>query len=429
MLRGVAAPHVSLLRRSPSFRLLFAAAAGSGIGTRLAVIALVVDVYDRTGSGKWVGALLIADFLPTIAIGLLLGSLVDRLSRRRLMIASDLGRFAIFCLLPFAGSAAAVVALAAGVGFANGFFRPAVYAGLPNLVSDDDLPRANGLFQAVENVTWMLGPLLGGALLTVSGPDLAYWINAGTFLVSAALIIRIPAQLLQSEEALSAGHLRDLAEGLALARRSRALLTVLIAWSAVMLGNANVDVAEVKLAKVAFDAGNFGLGLLMAGAGLGLVLGSIFAGSLTERRPIAIVYAGSILLMALGIAGAAVAPSVWPATICVIGFGIGNGIALVANVLLIQRGAPDRLRGRAFTLSMSVTYTALFLGMIVGGALTDAIGARWTWGVAAMITAVASVLAFVLARGIHAEAAVAEQPVEVPTPVVVSAIQTGEAAD
>jgi MFS family permease len=76
------------LRRSPSFGLLFLATAGSSFGTYLAAIVLTVDVYDRTGSGVWVAALLIADFLPIVAIGLLLGPLVDRLSRRGLMVAS-----------------------------------------------------------------------------------------------------------------------------------------------------------------------------------------------------------------------------------------------------------------------------------------------------------------------------------------------------
>src|SRR5438105_8242374 len=87
------------------FRLLFLATFGSGIGTWLAVIALQVDVYDRTHSGWWVGALLIANVLPSVFLGLLAGPLVDRLSRKWLMIGSDLGRLAVFAALPFVGSA------------------------------------------------------------------------------------------------------------------------------------------------------------------------------------------------------------------------------------------------------------------------------------------------------------------------------------
>ncbi|HET9673897.1 MAG TPA: MFS transporter [Gaiellaceae bacterium] len=392
--------QLDLLRRAREFRLLFLSAVGSGLGTRLAVLALIVDIWDRTHSGKWVAALLVGDFVPMIVIGLLLGSFVDRFSRRRLMIGSDLLRCAVFCLLPFATSSWMVVGLASVAGFATGFFRPAVYAGLPNLVSDAELPEANGLFQAAENLTWMLGPLLGGVLLSFSTPDLAYWVNAVTFLFSALLIVRIPERLLQSEKALSEGHWRDLAEGYRLAARSRALMTVLVGWSLVTFALGNSDVSEVELVRVAFDAGNFGLGLLMAASGLGLIFGSLAAGWVAERWGTAAAYGGSIAAMAVGLGAAAVASTVWVAAVFVVAMGVGNGIAVVANSLLVQRGTPDHLRGRAFTLAMSVTYSALFIGMLIGGVLSDALGARMAWGVAAAVAGVAAVASYLLARGI-----------------------------
>jgi MFS family permease len=227
---------------------LFAAALGSGLGTYLAFVALTIDVWDRTGSGRWVSWLLAADLIPTVAIGLLLGTLVDRFSRKRLMIAADLVRVVVFAALPFATSAGQVVALAAVAGFATGFFRPAVYAGLPNLVTDSDLPRANSLLQTIENLTLTVGPLAGGVLVAATSPDAAYWVNAVSFLVSAVLIARIPRVLLQAVSGPSEGHLRDLAAGFALVKRSRALLTVLVAWSLAMLALAGVNVAEVALA-------------------------------------------------------------------------------------------------------------------------------------------------------------------------------------
>ena len=70
-------------------------------------------------------------------------------------------------------SATQVVALASVAGVATGFFRPAVYAGLPNLVSDEDLPHANSLLQAVDNLTWALGSIAGGALVAASSVDVA----------------------------------------------------------------------------------------------------------------------------------------------------------------------------------------------------------------------------------------------------------------
>ena len=400
MIQRGARLQLDLLRRARDFRLLFFAAVGSGLGTRLAVLALMVDIWDRTGSSKWIAALLVMDFVPMIVIGLLLASFVDRFSRRKLMIGSDLLRCAVFCALPFATTAWMVVALAGVAGFATGFFRPAVYAGLPNLVADDDLAEANGLFQAAENLTWMLGPLLGGVLLSFSTPDVAYWFNAVTFLVSAVLVARLGERLLQSEKAASEGHWRDLAEGFLLAIRSRALLTVLVAWSLAMLAVGNSDVAEVELVKVAFGAGNFGLGLLMAASGLGLILGGLWAGWVTSRWGTAAAYGGSVAAMSVGLGAAAVSPNVWVAAVFVVAMGLGNGIAVVVNSLLVQRGTPDHLRGRAFTLAMSVTYSALFVGMLLGGFVSDALGARWAWGIAAILLAAAAAAAYALARGI-----------------------------
>jgi MFS family permease len=403
--------QLSLLREVQSFRLLSLATVGSAFGTWLAFVALTIDVYDRTGSAVWVSALLIADFLPAIVIGLAAGTLVDRLPRRRLMIASDLVRVAIFAALPFANEPGAIVALAAVAGFATGFFRPALYAGLPNLLDDEDLPHGNSLLQTIENLAWALGPVIGGVLVAATGPDAAYWINAVTFLVSAALLAGIPDRLLQAAPAIGRGYWRDIADGFALVKNSRALLTVLTAWNVIMLASAGVNVAEVVLAKDAFGAGDFGYGLLVGATGLGLALGSLLAGALLGNRAIATVYATSIGLVAVGMVGAAASPNVWVAAFCVIVLGIGNGSAVVCNALLVQRGAPDELRGRAFTLLMSSNYVVLGVGMIAAGPLTDELGPRFVWAVAGGLAAVAAIVGLALGRGIapHAQPA-AERP-------------------
>jgi len=392
------ARRLGLVARVPSFRLLFLATLGSGFGTWLAFIGLAIDVKDRTDSGPWVSALLIADVLPAVVIGLLAGPLVDRLSRKGLMIGADVLRAAIFALLPFAGSAAVIVALAALAGVGTGLFRPAVYAGLPNLVEDEDLPRANGLIQGVENFAWAIGPLLGGALVAASGPDLAYWVNAGTFLVSALLLSGIPARVLQAGTAETHGHWRDLLEGFTFVLRRQALVTVLVVWSVFMLASAGINVAEVFLAKDTFDSGDFGYGLLVGATGLGLVLGSLAAGPLLDRHPLARVYPGSLFLVALAVAAGAVAPNVWIAAGCVLVVGAANGAAVVCNALLVQRGSPDVLRGRVFTVLMSSSFGVLALGMVVSGPLTDAVGPRWVWAAAAALAALSATLALLMTR-------------------------------
>lgn len=403
--------QLTLLRERSGFRLLFLASFGSGIGTLMAVVALTVDVYDRTGSGRWIGALLVADFLPTIAIGLLLGPLVDRVSRRGLLVASDLVRLGVFAILPFAPNPGTIVALALVVGFANGFFTPAAYASLPNLVPGDDLPSANSLLQAASNATWMLGPVIGGALLALSGPDLPYAINAVTFGLSALILLRIPAAVFRSDEPLARGHWRDLADGFRAVHASRLVLTVAVAWTIAMLGVAGVNVAEVFLVRDVLDAGNLGLGVVLGSSGFGLVLGSLLAAPLLARARVAAVYGGAVLVMAAGALGASVSPDVPVLLAFVVVLGLGNGVATVCNPLLVQRGAPDRLRGRVFTTVMSVNFAALGLAMAAAGPLIDAVGARWTFAAAGTAHGIAALVGLAMLHGVSTDGPPhAEQP-------------------
>jgi MFS family permease len=390
--------QLSLLGTASGFRLLFFATLGSSLGTLLATVALVVDVKDRTESGPWVGALMFVEFLPAVVVGLFFGPLLDRLPRRGVMIVSDLVRFGVFCTLPFATSAGQIVALAGIAGFTTGFFRPAVYAGLPNLVEEHELARANSLIQTGENLSWTLAPILGGALVAVTNPDTAYWVNAASFLLSALLIFRIAPGKLQGALAVSRGHLHDLADGFARVVRTRPLLTVMVVWTIALGGVAASNTAQVFLAKDTFSAGDFGYGLVFGCIGLGLAIGSFTAGTWVERRSVGGVYAASILLQAIGIGAAAAMPNVWAALPCFVLSGIGNGTAVVCNALLVQRGAGDDIRGRVFTVIMSVNYAVYGIGVLAAGPLTDAFGARWVFGGVGVLLLFASLVAYALAE-------------------------------
>ena len=397
-----------VLRSSPSFRLLFTSYLVSGLGTFLAVIALTVDVYDRTQSGTWVAALLIADFLPAVAIGLLLGPLVDRLSRKRLLVGADLVRLTVFVLLAFTGSAAQIVGAAFVAGVATGLARPAAYAGLPNLVDAVDLPRANALLRFAEQLTLTVGTFLGGIIVAAAGPDPAYVVNAVSFGISAILLLQIPGALLQKGPAESHGYWQDLGEGFQLVLHSRPLLAVLLSWNLAMIAVGFVNVSEVVLAKVSFDAGDFGYGLLFAANGVGAVIGALLAPAWIERRGMTVLYGLSIGVMAAAYLAAACSPSVWVAIGFVVVGGIGNATALVCNTLLVQRGAPDRLRGRAFTLIMGTNFAVLGIGMVIAGPLVDALGARWVWAIAGTIGVASALTGLAMLR--HEPSAAVPEP-------------------
>jgi MFS family permease len=163
-----------------------------------------------------------------------------------------------------------------------------------------------------------------------------------------------------------------------------------------------VNVAEVFLARQAYGAGDLGFGLLWAGTGFGLVVGGLAAPGLIERD-LGAAYVRFLALFALGIASAAVAPNLWIGMAAMVLAGIGNGAAIVGNITLVQRGASDRVRGRVFTLLMSAGYGVLGISFVVAGPVTNAIGARWAYALAAAGIGVASGLARMLVRGVEAQ--------------------------
>ena len=389
------------------FRLLFFSTLASSFGTLLAAVALAIDVKQRTNSGLWVGGVLLVEFLPPIAIGLTLGPLLDRLERRKLMVAADVLRAGVFAALPFATSSGEILALALVAAVATGFFRPAVYAGVPNLVPEVLLGPANALLQTVENASWAIGPVIGGVLTSAAGPDAAYWINAVSFLVSAVFVARIPARLLQSATALSRGHWTDLKEGFSTVLHTRALLAVLVGWGLALCGSGAIGVSEVFMATNTLGTGDWGYGVIYGAIGVGLVIGSFASSMIAERIGVARTFGGALVVMAAGFGIGAASVDIWMAAVCCVVAGIGNGVAVVCNALLVQRTRDD-VRGRALTFVMSATWVGYGASIVVTGALMSPGDSRWIWAIGAGILALAAVVGYVLAR----EPAPARAPLE-----------------
>jgi len=375
----------------------------------MATVALTVDVTARTGSPWWVSLLFLVTFLPSVVVGLIAGPLIDRLSRKRLIVNADLVRFGVFAALPFVHSATGIIVLAGIAGFADSIFRPAVLAGVPNLVEEEDLGHGTSLLQGTGWVAAAIGPVLGGAIVSASGASTVYWINAATFLFSAALIVRIPARLLQSEHAITRGHWRDLADGLAPFRRSVALMTALVAFGFAMFAGGLNNVSEIFLAERALHRGAFGYGLLWTGTGIGLVAGSMISGALLERRELRVVYPLVFLPWALGLLVAGLAPDIWVAAVAMVIAGLGNGLAFPLTVLIVQRFTSDQLRGRAFTVIISAHNAIFGAAMVTAGALTGSVGPRWTYVLASAFLVAASATAFAFLHGVRAQAAVADE--------------------
>ena len=379
---------LSVLTRNPSLRALVASRLVSSAGTWLAYVALTVDVYVRTHSSVWVSAVLLAEFLPTVAVAALFGPWLDRISRRTLLIASELAAGAVFAALPFAPSAAVVVGLALCAGFANAVFFPSARASLPLLVAEDDLPTANAVYQTAGTSGLAAGPVLAGLLVAASGVDLAYALNALSFAASAVLLSRLPT--LAPGETERRRYWQTAFAGVRVFAESSVLRSVLQSWLLASLGGAVINVGEIFLARQTFHAGTVGFGLLASASGSGIVAGSVLAARIGLGGAVRACAVGATAF-ACGFAGAALAPSIWLAGACAFCGGVGNALFMAASTLAVQQSTEDAVRGRAFAFFDAAGSSTLAGGMAGAGLLISATGARAAWLVAAALGAIAAV--------------------------------------
>lgn len=395
MANAFAAERASLIRRHAGYRFLFAARASSATGTYLATAALALDVYDRTHSTTWVGALFMAEWIPSLALGFVAGPLLDRLSRKKLMVCCDLASAAIFFALVFTNAPWQIVALILPVGIATGLFTPSVYSSVPTLVDETELPVANSLLQMVENVARVAGPAIGGLLVATVGAHTAYALNAITFLVSAYWLSRIPATGLQKEAApRECGHWRQVRAGFAALRRTSAVMTVVMVWGTCIFGFTIVNAALPALARMTLRGGDVSYGLMLTASGLGLFAGGLSAPTLIKRLTKERVYPLGILVCGCAIAALSASPDTAVAAPLLFAMGAGNGAAVVCNALLLQQSTSAEMRGRIIIAVMGIGNTVGLLGFVSAGPLANTIGVRATFVTAAAVIVAGSVVAF-----------------------------------
>ncbi len=380
-----------------AYRNLLLARLISALGTWTAFFAVRIALYNQTGSAWWVSILLFSELLPGVVLGIVIGPLIDRWPRQRMMILSDLGGAACFGALPFVHSPAGICAVSALAGFSAAFFRPGCYAAIPNLVGKESLVAANALMQGAENLATLMGPVLAGVGIALLGSSAVYSINAVSFLLSALLLVRIGNRL-QSHVAARIGrtHWREVRVGLSLVRHDRHLSSIFLIWSWATLAYTGINVAEIVLTTDAYGAGNVGFGVFVAFSAAGILIGSVVAFWFIERLTVYGGYRASFLVTAAGVALAAVSPNLAIGCIGADIFGVGNGIGLVCNVTLIQQVVSDERRGQIFAVLGSLVQTFTLIGTLAAGPITVAVGPRLMWGISAALLVIGYVNAVVV---------------------------------
>jgi MFS family permease len=400
---------------NPQVRNVQLAGVGSTLGTWAYAVALPVYAY-HAGGARAVGLLFFARFVLAALAAPWLGVLADRWSRRRLMLAADLTRCAIFAgmtaVASAGGNAYAVYALAVSSTIISGAYAPAQAALMPSLVeTPEELTAANLVGNTVSSVGMFAGPAVGGILLALSGTSAVFALNGALFLWSAAFVLRVPRDT-PPQRAERPRFLPELTAGFAMVLRRPALRVIIALSTAQTFVEGAVEVLLVVLALRLLHSGNAGVGWLNTAMGVGSVAGALVVAALAARRRLAGGFALGLLLWGAPIAIAAALSTLAPALILLGAVGTGAILCQVNSVTLLQRSAENEVLGRVFSVLESLMLGSMALGAVVAPALVSWLGPRGALIATGAFLPILLVPLWPSLQRIDAESAIAEEPLE-----------------
>jgi len=368
--------YVALLQRNPNARKVWISQVVSQLGNwfnTVALLGLLVELTNNPAAGNWIS---VAQIIPVAVVGLFISGLVaDRFDRRRIMIVADLARAVIalsFLLIRTPETAwiayAGTVALAIG----TSFYQPAASAALPNIVTPRQLPVAAMLGQTTFATMLFVGAFVGGAITTLLGRDVAFVLNAISFLVSAVLVwrTRVNFNAKESRQVLSGvSTLRVLTEGFRYLRDNALVRTYVLAKPAAAWALGGFGLFGTYSIAI-YGTGDWGTSLLYAGRGIGAFISPLLISGLLsfqDTRPLNRFIRIGMLMVVLGYGAFAFTTSPIAGMLCAGVAHFGNAWAMTLSGLIVQSETPDHVRGRVLALdSVGWSLTSALSNVVVG---------------------------------------------------------------
>lgn len=387
-------PACSVLRHR-NFALLWAGQTISVAGNGIFTVAVPLEVLHLTGSPFDLALVVSARTIPSLVLLLIGGTLVDRISRRFVMLACDatcgitLALLTLF-VVTHQLRVQEIVALSVVLGAASAFFRPASTAMVPDIVPREMLVPANSLSSLSDSLSqFIVGTVAGGVIVATVGYAWAFGIDAASFAISAACLAAM--RNVTEARAVRERFTRGMAEGISYCRSQPWLW-----WSMIALGVANLScfvpfsIMEPLLVRNVFHDGPEALGIMIAAVGIGGTITSVLASRLkTPRRQMRATWTawiGSGLCAVL----VGLSPNLW---IAVAFAALMWGLVVYGNIIwgsMLQEKTPAVLLGRVSSIDWLFSLSLTPLGMVAGGAAVAVIGVRLTVVAGGAIAAAAS---------------------------------------
>ena len=394
-----------LLGNRPLVRLLLGEFV-SGIGDWLYIVAIFVVIYRESGDAALVGVFGAVRLLPYVILSVPAGVIADRFDRRLVLLVSDLFRGSLMVLMAIlvaiGGSTLLIAALAILAASGSSFFYPAMGAYLPALARDErQLGPANSAWASIQNVSYIVGPAIGGLVLAFGSVLIAFILNALTFVFIAVILWSLPPSRAHDRSA-AAQPAEDQADGTAPAAgaggatssplRVRPLAGLAVVQLMAGFLGGGFQVITVILAIDVLNAGEAANGYLNAAIGIGGLLGAIGAGALVLRRGLGLPLLVGAVITGLG---AIVLGAASTLTFALVAIGVAAAGTLIIDVVtttIFQRLVPDELRGRGVGVLMAVTTLTGAAGAFLLPVLLTSLGPFQSLGGVGVATIVLTVV-------------------------------------
>jgi MFS family permease len=357
------------LKVSRDYRLLTASSMISGFGSFLTYVAVPFQIKQLTGSALAVGLLGATELVPLVVCGLWGGALADAMDRRKLVVCTEAAAALLSALLLLNAlmphpALWPVYALTGAFAAVDGLQRPSRDAIVPRIMPPDLIVAAGALQWFLSSFTEIAGPAVGGVLVAATGPSVSYAVDAATFVISCAFLLRLQPSP-QAEDAEEAS-LRGIAEGWRYARSRQELI-----------GTYVVDIAAMTFAMPTalfpFLAdhlhASWSLGLLYAAPAVGSALVSLTSGwtRYVHRHGLAVLWAAGAWGAAIAVT--AVTQSVWIVLACLAGAGAADAVSGVFRGAIWNQTIPDALRGRLAGIELLSFSSGPILGQVRAGSM------------------------------------------------------------
>jgi MFS family permease len=302
--------------------------------------------------------------------------------------------------LPFVdGSIAAVYIIAMGLSAGAVFFNPAAQSIVPAIVRERDLVAANSALWTAAVVSQVALAPLAGIVVAAFGYGWAFWINAASYLLSAAVLRRLTVPAVTGEATARSSWFADIQKGVAILARDRLVRSLAAGQLLAALSAGATGALLVVLAREHLELDARDYGLMLGAIGIGAATGPLLLTKLTDnpRHP-AYVF-GPFVLRAAVDAVLATVTGLASALAALVAYGIGTSTGAVTFNSLLQAETPERFRGRIFASFDMLWQTGRLLSLLLGGLLADTLGIRAVYYLGAALLLAAALAGW---TGLHA---------------------------